>query len=69
MALTEINIFGVLISPYAVILFATWGSTFALRLLLTHFGILAHAWNPALLMFAAFVAIFSSAVLLTVFLP
>ena len=64
MVLTEINVFGVYISPYALILFAAWVFTFVLRVLLTRLDLLAKAWNPALLMLAIFIAIFSSAVLM-----
>ncbi len=64
MVLTEIGVFGVYISPYALILLVAWAFTFALRILLTRVDLLLHAWNPALLMFAIFVAAFSSAVLL-----
>lgn len=63
MALTEIDLFGVYISPYAVILAAAWLLVFAARLVLSHLGALVHAWNPVLLVFAAFVAVFSSAVI------
>lgn len=63
MALTEIDVFGVYVSPYALILLATWAFTFALRIVLTRLGPLMHAWNPALLMFAIFVATFSFLVL------
>ena len=64
MALTEINVLGIYMSPYALILLAAWALTFALRTLFTRMDLLLHAWNPALLMFAIFVAAFSSAVLL-----
>lgn len=65
MRLTEINIYGVYISPYVVVLLAVWAFAFALRLALIRLGILAHAWHPALLMFSIFVAAFSMAVLAT----
>ena len=64
MAFTEIDVFGIYVSPYAFILLAAWAFTFVLRVLLTRMDLLLHAWNPALLMFAIFVAVFSSAVLL-----
>ena len=64
MLLTEIDLFGIYISPYAVILLSAWAFTFALRIVLARLDLLVHAWNPALLMFAIFVAVFSSAVLL-----
>ncbi len=66
MAFTEIDVFGVYVSPYALVLLATWAFTFAFRVVLTRLDLLVHAWNPALLMFAIFVAAFSSAVLLAV---
>ena len=65
MELTELNIFGVYISPYAALLLAVWAFVFALRLALTRVGVLVHAWHPALLMFSIFVAAFSMAVLVT----
>ena len=66
MTLTEVDVFGVFISPYAAILLAVWASVFALRLVLTRTGVLVHAWHPALLMFSIFVMTLSAAVLLAI---
>ena len=63
MGLTEIDVFGVYVSPYAVLLVAIWAVVFALRVVLTRLGILIHAWHPALLVFSLFAATFSAAVL------
>ena len=62
--MTEINVYGVYVSPYAAMLLAAWASTFILRMVLSRYGLLAHAYNPALLMFAVFAATFSFLVLL-----
>lgn len=64
--LTEVDLFGVCVSPFAVILVAAWASVFALRVVLTRSGILRHAWHPALLMFSVSVSAFPLAVLLAV---
>lgn len=61
--LTEVDLFGVYVSPYVIILLACWALVFLLRLLLTRLGVLAQAWHPALLVFAVFTAVFSASVL------
>lgn len=67
--LTEVNLFGVYVSPYAVILAAAWASVLLLRVVLTRLGILRRAWHPALLMFSVSVGACSLAVLLAASFP
>lgn len=62
--LTEVDLFGVYVSPYAVILVAVWASVLALRTMLARLGVLRRAWHPALLTFSMSVSAFSLAVLL-----
>ena len=64
MLLTEVDVFGVYISPYVLILGASWGAVFVLRVVLTRLGVLRHAWHPALLIVSVFVAVFSLAAML-----
>ena len=64
MVLTEVDVLGVFVSPYALILVASWAAVFVLRLGLTRLGVLRHAWHPALLIFSVFVGLFSTVALL-----
>ncbi len=66
MALTEVNVFGVYVSPWAIVLLIVWGSVFLLRALLTRLSLLRLVWHPALLMFSVFVSVFSMVVLLAI---
>jgi protein AaeX len=64
MRFTEINLFGVYVAPISVMLVAAWIVTIALRRFAARFGLLRHVWHPALFVFAVYLILLSSMVLL-----
>ena len=64
MRFTEIDLFGVYVAPISVLMVAAWVATIALRRVASRFGLLAHVWHPVLFVFAVYMIILSSSVLL-----
>jgi protein AaeX len=64
MRFAEIDLFGVYVAPISVLMVAAWIATIALRRVASHFGLLARVWHPALFLFAVYMIILSSSVLL-----
>ena len=58
----EINLLGVYIAPISLLLVAAWFVTIGLRRIADRYGLLAHVWHPALLVFAVYVITLSSMV-------
>jgi hypothetical protein len=61
---TEINLFGVYVTPISVMLVAAWVVTITLRWSAARFGLLRYVWHPALFVFSVYVIVLSSMVLL-----
>lgn len=64
MSLTEINLFGVYVAPISVMMVAAWLVTIALRRVASRFGMMRHVWHPALFVFAVYVIVLSSWILI-----
>jgi protein AaeX len=64
MSFTEINLFGVYVAPISLMLIAAWIVTIVLRRVVDRFGLLRHVWHPALFVFAVYLIVLSSMVLL-----
>jgi protein AaeX len=62
--LTEIDLFGVYIAPISVMMVAAWLVTIALRRVANRFGLLRYVWHPALFVFATYIIVLSSWVLI-----
>jgi hypothetical protein len=62
--LSEVNLFGVYVAPISVMMVVAWLATIALRRVAGRFGLLRHVWHPALFVFAVYVILLSSIVLL-----
>jgi protein AaeX len=60
---TEINLFGVYVAPMSVMMVAAWFVVIALRRTASHFGVLRYVWHPALFVFAVYIVVLSSMVL------
>jgi hypothetical protein len=60
----EINLFGVYVAPISVMMLAAWLVLIALRRVADHFGLLRHVWHPALFVFASYMVMLSSIVLI-----
>lgn len=64
MRLAEINLFGVYVAPIAVLMVVAWFVMVALRRVADHFGLLRYVWHPSLFVFAVYIIILSSWVLM-----
>jgi hypothetical protein len=64
MSFTEINLFGVYVAPISVMMVAAWLVMLALRRAADRFGVLRFVWHPALFMFAVYIIILSSWILI-----
>ena len=64
MRVTEINLFGVYVAPISVMMVAAWVVTIGLRRFAARFGLLRYVWHSALFVFAVYMIVLSSMVLL-----
>jgi protein AaeX len=64
MRFTEIDLFGVYVAPMSLLMVAAWLVMIALRMVAGRFGLLRCVWHPALFVFAVYIIILSSSVLL-----
>ena len=64
MDFTEVNLFGVYVAPISLMMVATWLVLIALRRVADHFGLLGHVWHPALFVFAIYMIVLASIVLI-----
>jgi hypothetical protein len=61
--LVEVNLLGVYVAPISVMMVAAWFVTMVLRRVAGRFGLLAYVWHPALFVFAVYIIVLSSIVL------
>jgi protein AaeX len=61
---TEVNLFGVYVAPISVIMVVAWVITVGLRRFASRFGLLRYVWHPSLFVFAVYMIVLSSMVLL-----
>jgi protein AaeX len=59
----EVNVLGVYVAPISVMMVAAWFVTVVLRRIAGRFGLLACVWHPALFVFAVYIIVLSSIVL------
>ena len=64
MRFTEINLFGVYVVPISVMMVAAWVVTIGLRRFAARFGLLRYVWHSAVFVFAVYMIVLSSMVLL-----
>lgn len=64
MRFTEINVFGVYVAPISLMMVAAWFVTIGLRRVAVRTGLLQHVWHPALFVFAIYIIVLSSWVLI-----
>ena len=64
MTFTEIDLFGVYVAPMSLMIVAAWLATIALRQVASRFGLLRHVWHPALFVFALYIIVLSSWILI-----
>lgn len=64
MRFSDVNLFGVYVAPISLMMVAAWLILIALRRGADRFGLLRHVWHPALFVFAVYMILLSSIVLL-----
>ena len=64
MRFAEVDLFGVYVAPMSVMMVVAWVITIGLRRFAARFGLLRHVWHPAVFVFAAYVIVLSSIVLI-----
>jgi hypothetical protein len=64
MRFTEIDLFGVYVAPISVMMVAAWIATIALRRVAVRYGLLHYVWHPALFVFAVYIIVLSSWILI-----
>ncbi|HEV2099547.1 MAG TPA: DUF1656 domain-containing protein [Stellaceae bacterium] len=64
MRFAEINLFGVYVAPISVMMVAAWVAAIGLRRCAAQLGLLRYVWHPALFMFAVYMILLSSIVLI-----
>ena len=63
MSFFEIDVFGVYIAPISLLMITAWPVTVAARRVADRLGVLRHVWHPALFVFAVYIIVLSSMVL------
>ena len=63
MTFLEIDLLGVYVAPISLLIIAAWIVTIALRRIADRFGVMRHVWHPALFVFAVYIIVLSSMVL------
>jgi protein AaeX len=64
MRFAEVDLFGVYVAPMSLMLVAAWVITIALRRVAARYGLLRQVWHPALFVFAVYMIVLSSIVLI-----
>jgi hypothetical protein len=64
MRFAEIDLFGVYVAPLSLNLVGAWFVTIALRRVTVRLSLLRYAWHPALFVFAMYIIILSSWILI-----
>jgi hypothetical protein len=59
----EINLPGIYVAPISLLMVAAWLVTMVLRRIAVRIGLLVHVWHPALFVFAVYIIVLSSTVL------
>ena len=60
---TEIDLFGVYVAPMSMMIVAAWVVTIGLRWSVARYDLLRYVWHPALFVFAVYVVVLSTIVL------
>jgi protein AaeX len=64
MRFTELNLFGVYVAPISIMMIGAWIITIVLRRLASRVGLLRYVWHPALFVFAVYIIVLSSFILI-----
>ncbi|MEA2892526.1 MAG: hypothetical protein QOI05_3319 [Bradyrhizobium sp.] len=64
MRFTDINLFGVYVAPISIMVIEAWLVTIVLRRVAGRWGLLRYVWHPALFVFAVYITVLSSFILI-----
>jgi hypothetical protein len=64
MRFAEVDLFGVYVAPMSLMLVAAWVITITLRRVAARYALLREVWHPALFVFAIYMIVLSSIVLI-----
>ena len=64
MRFAEVNLFGVYVAWISLIMIGAWLVTIALRRVASRFGLLNYVWHPALFVFAVYIIVLCSWILI-----
>ena len=64
MKFLEVDLLGIYVAPISVMMVAAWFVTLVIRRAADRFGLLTYVWHPALFVFAVYVILLSSIVLI-----
>lgn len=64
MSFAEVDLLGVYVAPISMMMIAAWIVTMALRRMADRAGLLRYVWHPALFVFAVYIIVLSSWVLI-----
>ena len=64
MRFTELNLFGVYVAPISIMMIGAWLITIVLRRIASRSGLLRYVWHPALFMFAVYIIVLASSILI-----
>ena len=65
MRFTEVDLFGVYVTPMSLMMVGAWVAVVVLRRAADRFGLLRHVWHPTLFVAATYTIVLSSIVLIT----
>jgi hypothetical protein len=60
----EVDLLGIYVAPISVMMVAAWFVTLVIRRAADRFGLLTYVWHPALFVFAVYIILLSSIVLI-----
>lgn len=64
MKFVEVDLLGIYVAPISVMMVAAWFVTLVIRRAADRFGLLTYVWHPALFVFAVYIILLSSIVLI-----
>ncbi|HEY2756103.1 MAG TPA: DUF1656 domain-containing protein [Pseudolabrys sp.] len=64
MNFTELNLFGVYVAPISAMMLAAWVVVVLVRRVADRYGLLRHVWHPSLFVFAVYMIVLSSIVII-----
>ncbi|MEA2818711.1 MAG: hypothetical protein QOJ86_715 [Bradyrhizobium sp.] len=64
MRFTDVNLFGVYVAPISLMIVEAWLVTIVLGRIAGRWGLLRYVWHPALFVFAVYITVLSSFILI-----